>query len=191
MDKVLPVIEFEGKQVKPGKNGAYKCPFNCGDPRYSTPSWKTEKGFRSHMAVCGKRPSLLQRQKENEELERSHFDTIKNEVLASLEYEKGQTIAVVKEVIVKPTHEYRGTRLVHVRYEAAKRFDALEIEIKSFDFFPNSYCKTAQQVKENCLLINNEYRLSAICQSLTHAKQKADQMKKSYDEQCQFASNCR
>lgn len=191
MKKELPIIEFEGKRVDPGKKGVYRCPFNCGRLDYAQPTWKTEKGFRSHMETCSKRPSLLQRQKENEELERSHFETIKNEVLATLEYEIGQKVAVVKEVVVKPTHEWRGTRLVHVRYEAVKRFEALEIEIKSFDFTTSTYFRTAQHVKQNCLFINNDYRLSAICQSIEHAQERAKQMQKSYDDNCAFASACR
>ena len=61
-------IEFDGKIVKPNKSGFYKCPFNCGDPRYTKPKWKTEKGFRQHMVKCSKRPSFISSKMEKEKM---------------------------------------------------------------------------------------------------------------------------
>ena len=59
--KALPEIEFEGKTVKPNRNGFYKCPFNCHDDRFGAPKWKTEKGFRQHMEKCKGKPSFKNR----------------------------------------------------------------------------------------------------------------------------------
>lgn len=55
----LPVIDFEGKKVKPTKAGFYKCPFKCGPDGFPQPKWKTAAGFKGHMLKCPKRPSAL------------------------------------------------------------------------------------------------------------------------------------
>jgi hypothetical protein len=59
MKSNLPIIEFDGVQVKPSKNGVYKCPFKCGNSSYREPTWKTEKGFRGHMAKCCRMRTIL------------------------------------------------------------------------------------------------------------------------------------
>jgi hypothetical protein len=82
MNQQLPIIEFEGVQVKP-KNGVYKCPFRCGSSGYPQPTWKTEKGFRKHMASCTKRPSFEADKQAKEAAEIAAFEPIKAEILAS------------------------------------------------------------------------------------------------------------
>ena len=189
MDK-LPVIEFEGKKVDPGKRGVYRCPFKCGRPDYAQPTWKTEKGFRKHMETCSKRPSALSRQKENEEIEKSHFETLKAEILQDFPIKIGDVLPVIKEVILKPTHVLRFNRMVRVRYEAEKRFDAIEIEVSKIDIRSSSFTDK-EFIKNNCLFINDQFRLSDICTSLPAAIDRATQKQKSYNEACEHAATCR
>lgn len=186
----LPIIEFDGKQVKPNKHGIYRCPFNCGNSGYPAPTWKTEKGFRKHMTTCPKRPSYLKDKQDKEAAEQAAFEPIRAEILASLDIKVGDKIAVVKEWIIKPTHELRFNRMVRVRYEAVKRFEGLEIIINKIEVRP-SQMTNIEYIKSNCLYINDEYRLSDIVSSLKDAKEKAIQSQKSYDEACEFASQCR
>lgn len=188
--KQLPVIEFEGKQVKPSKSGVYKCPFKCGRRDYAQPSWKTEAGFRKHMENCNQKPSEIKRRQENKEVEDSAFQTVRAEILASIDIKVGSKIAVVKEWIVKPTHELRFNRMVRVRYDAVKRFEGMEIEVKKIDINQSTFTDK-EWLKSNCLFINDEFRLSDICPSLEKAKGRAIEQQKAYEASCEFASQCR
>lgn len=186
----LPEIEFEGKVVKP-KRGIYKCPFKCSaHSGYAERTWKTEKGFRKHMTECYKRPSFEKSKQDKEAAERAAFEPIRDEILASLDIKVGDKIAVVKEWIVKPTHEQRFNRMVRVRYEAVKRFEGIEIEIRKIDVRPTSLTDK-DFIKRNNLYINDEFRLSDISSSIEVAKLKAIECQKSYDAACEFASLCR
>ena len=40
------------------KSGVYRCPWGCGAPGFPAPKWKTEAGFRKHLAVCRERPTI-------------------------------------------------------------------------------------------------------------------------------------
>ena len=44
------------KAVANVKAGVYRCPWGCGTPGYPAPKWKTEAGFRGHLAKCPMRP---------------------------------------------------------------------------------------------------------------------------------------
>lgn len=189
-NKVLPIIEFDGKQVKPNKQGVYKCPFKCGSSGYPEPSWKTEKGFRKHMTTCPKRPSYLKDKQEMEAAERTAFEPIRAEILKSIDLKVGDKIAVVKEWIVKPTHELRFNRMVRVRYEAVKRFEGMEIVVNKIDV-RQSYFTDLELIKKTCLYINDEFRLSDICLTLEKAKARAIEQQMTYDAACEFASQCR
>lgn len=190
MNKELPDIEFEGKLVKP-KRGIYKCPFKCSaHSGYYEKTWKTEKGFRKHMTECYKRPSFEKDKQDKEAAERAAFEPIKAEILASVDIKVGDKIAVVKEWIVKPTHEQRFNRMVRVRYEAVKRFEGIEIEVRKIDVRPTSLTDK-EFIKRNNLYINDEFRLSDISSSLDVAKLRAIECQKSYDAACEFASQCR
>lgn len=39
------------------KGGVYRCPWGCGSPGFPAPKWKTEAGFRKHLATCRERPT--------------------------------------------------------------------------------------------------------------------------------------
>lgn len=190
MNKDLPDIEFEGKIVKQ-KHGIYRCPFKCSaHSSYPERTWKTEKGFKKHMTECSRRPSFEKDKQNKEAAERAAFEPIKSEILASLDIKIGDKVAVVKEWIVKPTHEKRFNRMVRVRYEAVKRFEGIEIEIKKIDVRPTSLTDR-EFIKRNNLYINDEYRLSDISSSLETAKLRATECQRSYDAACEFASQCR
>lgn len=190
MNKELPVIEFDGKQVKPSKHGVYKCPFKCGNPSYSEPTWKTEKGFRQHMVKCHKRPSYLKDKQDKEAAEIAAFEPIKTEILASIDIKLGDKIAVVKEWIIKPTHEQRFNRMVRVRYDTVKRFEGMEIVVNKIDVRPSTL-PNKDWIKSQCLYINDEFRLMDVWPSLEKAKEQASEQQKAYDEACKFASDCR
>lgn len=189
-NKDLPIIEFDGKQVKPNKQGVYKCPFNCGNPSYSTPTWKTEKGFRKHMTTCHKRPSYLKDKQEKEAAEIAAFEPIRAEILESINIKVGDKIAVVKEWIVKPTHELRFNRMVRVRYDAVKRFEGIEIIVNKIDVRPSAL-PNKEWIKSQCLYINDEFRLMDVWPSLEKARERAGEQQTAYDAACEFASQCR
>jgi hypothetical protein len=191
MKNELLVIDFDGVQVKPNKQGVYKCPFKCGNPSYREPTWKTEKGFRGHMTKCHKRPSFLKDKQEKEAAEIAAFEPIRNKILATINLKVGDKIAVVKEWVVKPTHEKRFNRMVRVRYEAVKRFEGIEITVNKIDVRPTTHITSIEQIKNTFLYINDEYHLSDICPSLENAKVIAIAKQKNYDEACEFASQCR
>ena len=44
------------KAVAGVKAGVYRCPWKCGNPAFAAPKWKTEAGFRGHLAKCPERP---------------------------------------------------------------------------------------------------------------------------------------
>jgi len=189
-NKNLPDIEFEGKLVKP-KRGIYKCPFKCSaHSGYPEKTWKTENGFRKHMTECSKRPSYQKDMQDREAAQKAAFEPIKAEILASLGLKIGDKIAVVKEWIIKPTHEKRFNRMVRVRYEAVKRFEAMEIEVKKIEVY-SSTLTDKEFIKRNNLVINDEFRLSDISSSLDVAKLRAIECQRSYDAACEFASQCR
>ena len=133
----LPIIEFEGVEVKPTRVG-YKCPFKCGRSDYPQPKWKTEQGFRKHMNECSKRPSLVKRIEENKSVEKEAFENIKKKVLAECTYKIGDEIIFIKKIVVKPTHEQRGNRMVKMRYEPILRFEARKEIISKIDVLRNS-----------------------------------------------------
>jgi hypothetical protein len=190
MKSNLPIIEFDGVQVKPSKNGVYKCPFKCGNSSYREPTWKTEKGFRGHMAKCHKRPSYLKDKQEKEATEIAAFEPIRNEILASIDIKIGDKIAVIKEWIVKPTHEQRFNRMVRVRYEAVKRFEGTEVIVNKIDVRPSTL-PNKEWIKNQCLYINDEFRLMDICPSLDKAKERAKEQQIAYDAACELSSQCR
>ena len=142
------------------------------------------------MTECPKRPSFEKCKQDKETAERAAFAPIRDEILSSLDIKIGDKIAVVKEFIVKPTHEQRFNRIVRVRYEAVKRFEGIEIVVNKIDVRPSSFTEI-EFIKRSCLYINDEFHLSDICPSIENAKEKAIASQKSYDEACEFASQCR
>lgn len=172
---VLRDIDFEGKLVV-SKAGRYKCPYMCGDRRYPARKWKTEAGFRKHMAVCPRRPSALK-------IQRVDFELKKQEALSKVAQSPGQKIFWVSETDVKPTHVERGNRMVRVRYEAVKRFCAHEGTIESIDFDGRISFSTTTGWRG--------IRLQDLCESMDMAAATAARRQKDYDAYVAQAEFCR
>lgn len=174
----LPV-DFEGHLVKPGKRGEYRCPFACGDARYPARRWKTEAGFRKHMGECGSRPSAVKARLVADEVRKAADEIRKVEALAACPYKIGQRIHYVQELVLKPTHEPRFGRMVHVRYEAVKRFDAREAVIESIEW------------NGQAVFLNYGIDLWWIADSAEAARAKAVEAQRAYDEHVRFSEYCR
>lgn len=178
---MLPEIVFETKLVKP-KNGVYRCPFKCGDKRFSQPKWKTEKGFLSHMATCNMRPSAVAR-REKEAKEKKELNAMLSEKALSICPVKiGDTVFYVAEIITRPTHNERGTR---IRYEPEKIFEPRTAKVTAIAWggnigeFGGDY------------FFNGSFWLSQTCESREKAEEKTIESQKSWDEYVAFSSSCR
>lgn len=178
----LPDIEFEGVTVKP-KRGVYRCPFDCGDKRFGPPSWKTEAGFRKHMARCYQRPSAIAKRTEKTEAdEREQQAAVskrQTEAFAKLTHKIGDEIFFVCETILKPTHVMRGGRMRRVRYEEEKHFSAGRAIIMHIGF-------DGWQV-----IFNHGIKARTLKASMTEAEKHAAESQRAYDEHVKFSSFCR
>jgi hypothetical protein len=162
-------IIFEGVTIKPTKIGVWKCPFGCHtDNRFPAPKWKTEKGFMRHLENCYMRPSAVEKrnnekqQKYNEQIERNNIlETLKESFIATLQYKIGDEISFVKRVVVKDTHEWKGTRSVKVRYEPVLRFDDIKTTISSINFKEPDIIPTIENINR-FVYFNSGIRLSEI-----------------------------
>ena len=193
--KDLIIIHFEGEDVKP-LHGSYRCPFDCGTPGFPKAKWKTEKGFRSHMEKCVKKPSFLERKKEREDKNKEIISAIKTEIINSLspEFPIGRKIFYIKETILKPTHEWKWTRLVRVRYEAVKKFEASDDIIRSIDFNSTGFSLEnvgKEFIISNCVRINKEIRISDIFSTLEETQEEAKRKQMEYDEHIKLSESVR
>ena len=178
MKSILPTIDFEGKKVKP-RRGYYYCPYDCSDPRYPERKWKTEKGFRKHMEKCPSCPSAELREAQ-EKKQREEANEIKGkEAIASITQKIGDKVYYVHKYIVKPTHEWRRSRKVHVRYDAVIKYSAETAIIDSISY--NGYT----------VVFNDHITVKSLCDTLQEAEQKAIEAQKSYDESVRQAKMCR
>jgi len=176
------IIEFEGVKIKPSR-GIYRCPFNCHRSDYPAPKWKTKQGIMKHLQTCSKRPSNIKRLSENKEVEDMIFDRYKKEALNMVTHQIGQTIYWVRKIIVKDTHEWRGSRLVKMRYEQILRFEAVESVINSIDIIKRSnYTPTAEYLLKNCLYFNGVIPIQNLRSSLDEAKKEAIESTKRDEE---------
>ena len=174
---VIKPIKVNGIEVKP-KNGAYYCPYKCGDPRYPIKKWKTEKGFLKHLEACPKSPDAAARRIEADNLHKAESDAKAKTAMESCLIDIGDTIFYVREIITNPTHVQRGSRLIRVRYEAEKRFVAAKETVESVGF-------------DYSLYVNNGIRISDILGSMDVAEESARKKKAGYDEHCKFSARCR
>lgn len=176
---ILPVVEFEGKEIKPSR-GVYHCPYGCGRSDYPKPSWKTERGFRKHLSTCPMSPSAVAAKQEKQKQRQAAEDLRRNEALASIKHKIGDPIYYVREVIVSPTHVHRGNRLVHVRYEPVKRFDWGLAKVERIDWL------SAQGV-----ILNGDIRLGDVYAFEDQAKTEATRRQNAWDEHVKFSEMCR
>lgn len=174
----LPVIDFEGKTVVP-KNGVYRCPFRCGSSAYGPRTWKTERGFRKHMTECPKSPSAIKARQETEQRQIAEFEARKAAALAQVTQKVGDEICYVREIIVKPEYEKRFNRMVRVRYEPVKRFEARRETIRIISYERGEVC------------FNYDIPLHTLCGSMEEAKARATERQRAWDEHCALAASCR
>ncbi|WP_157641848.1 hypothetical protein [Burkholderia ubonensis] len=173
----LPEIKFDGKLVKP-INGKYKCPFRCHTGPYRAPSWRTEKGFRSHMENCKCSPSAQQR---NQALaaQRGLDDAQRcAAAAANLGLSIGDEVFYVGYHVTAPTHVQRGTRRVRVRYEELRSYFGASARIESLSW-------VGSLVLNGCIPVGN------LCASLSEAKDKAELAQKEYQAHLDFSAAVR
>ena len=55
MSVLIPII---GTEIKPWRDGTYRCPFHChpSDSPYPQRSWRSDAGILKHMAACDLKP---------------------------------------------------------------------------------------------------------------------------------------
>lgn len=176
----LPDIDFDGKIVKP-KRGAYYCPHKCRQSVYGQPSWKTEKGFRQHMAKCPKGNAS-----KAEEIDKAKAEEIaKAEFVAShlFKHQVGDTVYFVRRVVVKPSRDSRGRR---VRYEDVYRFSATSLVVKSVGA-GNYYGHLAAYYRGD---YDSVFEADILPDQATAEKRAADQQA-GHDEHLRFSAFCR
>ena len=177
-------IDFEGVEVKP-VGGVYKCPYECGDKRYSPKKWKTEKGFIKHTGDCWMRPSAVAARKEKEialqkrnEEEAEISRMAAEEAISNCPRNVGDMIHYVASWVTKPTHVERGNRMVKVRYEEERDFAARSAVISSIG------CKGS-------IFFNDGIYENQVLETLEEAKSEAENKRKSHQEYLNDCSSYR
>ena len=186
----MEILDFEGTKVKPWKDGKYRCPHNCGSPGYPRKKWGTQKGFEKHMLECPLSESRINSNKEKTAALQAANEEKMSAYLIASGIRVGDTVSIVKEVVVRGTHEARGERMVKVRYERELRYEGLTIKIDSIHFLTSEYQHSGGS---DYMYFNNDTRLlaSEIRPNFEAAKSDAIEMQKKYKESCDFASFCR
>ena len=94
-------------------------------------------------------------------------------------YKIGDKVFIYYYIVTKPTHEYMGGRVVRMRYEEVRRYQASEEIIQ--DILPHNQIQ----------ILNRIISEKNICQTLNEAKQKAKHAQEDYESACRFAERCR
>ena len=174
------IIDFEGIPCSPGRDGKYRCPYNCGNPDYPEKSWKSVQGFRRHITLCPNKPSAVAdrdahriKEQKKKELDIAHL-------LEHCTTKVGDRIFFVREIIIKPTHEMNPWgRLVKVRYEPVKSFRAEEAIVSAIasDGF--------------AVYFNGNIPERSLCCSMNVAEKKAKADQESWEYHCRESSDYR
>lgn len=155
-------MEIIHENIKIVKKGNYwRCPNDCHDKRYPKPKWKTEKAFKRHLSNCQLMPSKI---KEAEQLKSEKTDLLnyrlkeierlKQTFLQKFGLKIGKEITYIREIVIKPTHVNRNGRMVKVRYEPVKKYEATTEIINTISFKNPTRDITIDEMK-NLLVINN------------------------------------
>ncbi len=180
MKKENSVFEFEGVKIKPSKSGTYNgCPFNCDvGTGYPIRKWKTEKGIKNHLKECCNTPTNVKVREEkttamaNEEKKRiAELERKRADILKRIPQKVGDTIYHTYSHCVKPTHEWRGSRRVRVRYEAVYSYGWSEATIASIGFGAGTM-----------IVFNENIAASAICATAEEAKKRSEEDQKEHDD---------
>lgn len=168
------------------KGDKYYCPFDCGDSRFPKPKWKTEKGAQKHVDNCSMRPEKVEERKVAQEIkdkmilnEKNKQSLLDKEKLKTAKYCIGDEISFVSKLEVKPTHEWRGTRMVKVRYEPEYSYSARKIIIDKIT------CEFGRIIYNNICLENQ------ISESFNKAESDAINMHKAHLSANKLASDLR
>lgn len=196
MEKIKPIINFEGKDIKPNKGGFYTCPYKCGQSGYPQPKWKTEKGFRSHMEKCGKRPSVIRQKEKDAESKRIKREKEKKEIdkifdLIPKKYSKGDSVYCVIESVLKPEYEWRGSRRVRVRYEEVLSYNVSNIVVCGINLshYPSDFSGNPDELAE--YITYNGINQNAIFDNKNAADECCSKSQKAHDDHLEFSSLCR
>ena len=173
----LPVIEFEGKQVKPVR-GKYKCPHRCHNPEFPAPGWKTEAGFRKHMTCCTGTPTARRKAADAELARAAGAEASAVVEAAKLGLSIGDEIFYVGYTVTAPTHVQRGTSRVRLRYEELRSYQGSAGRIETFGWAGG-------------LVINGRIAARDLCASLMEAQSKAKAAQLQYDSHVEIAAATR
>jgi hypothetical protein len=168
------------KEIKLTKSGEYMCsackaaPHTGQYPRRW--KWKTEKGFLGHSCYAdeqkNKAESDAKYKKDQEERLASWISNAK--------YKVGDTVFYYDYTVSKPTHEWRGSRLVHVRYEEERSYYSSQGTITGFCIGGYTIGSFPWNISEcNIRLTNDE------------VSKAANAAQCGYREGCDFASSVR
>lgn len=161
-----------------GKKYKYTCEHCKNAPNRSgfrrNYKWKTERGFDNH--PCYKDEKLLTEQRQKRQEEKDAFDL--KEAKRTAEHKIGSEIHFVGYSITKPTHVWRGTRMVHVRYEEERSYwnDSGIVE----EITIHGYKVKGRDVSSGDIFETKE-----------KTYEKAKEYGTNYKEKCAFASRCR
>lgn len=132
--------------------------------------WKTERGFKNHRCYKDELKLQEKRQKENE------AELVKR--IEEAGHVVGERVIYCSFFVTKPSHEWRGTRKVKVRYEEERTYYARE--------------GTIDKITRYGYLINGtEIRDSDIFDTLEAADKEAEKRGAKYNEGVEFARMCR
>lgn len=165
----------------PDKRGLYHCPNRCGTAGYPAPKWKTEAGFRGHMAKCPKRPEALaeQQQRHREQLEAESSTACA--AVAAARHQVGERVHYVERRVIRGTHERRHGRSVRVRYDEELRYSARTAEIATVTY----------SLAERRVLYNSIFGDGDILPSQAEAEARAAELQAAHEESVKFARFCR
>lgn len=177
---MLPDIDFDGKIVKP-KNGAYRCPNKCSRSGYPQPTWKTEKGFRTHMAKCPGGSTFKAQAIATAQQKR----LTANEFVASHPFKHaiGDKIFFVRRVVVKPSRDSRGRR---VRYEDVYRFYSDSAVVKGVGASDSYGTILAHYDTGGWLVLERD-----LFPDMAAAERDAAEKQAAHDEHLRFSAMCR
>lgn len=173
----LPDIDFDGKLVVP-LNGKYKCPYRCHARGFPAPVWKTEKGFRKHMAGCQCSPSAQARMAAQSAKRVEDAALAAAEAARELGLRLGDEVSYVGYRVTAPTHVMRGTRRVRVRYEELRSYFGATVKVDSFTW-------VGSLVLNGCIPVSN------LCPSLPMAQAKAVERQRDYQAHLDFSASVR
>lgn len=167
------------KEIKLTKSGEYMCSACKAAPRIGQYprkwKWKTEKGFLGHSCYDDAQKNIIAKNEEYKKRQEEALEYWKK----NAKYKIGDTFYYYYFYVSKPTHEYRGNRLVRVRYEEKRQYCIGHGSITGI-YFVNLYSFGYNHVPESKMFLSE-----------TDAKNALFVERKKYIDACNFASMVR